>query len=64
MPIQIPLPILRRNPIQRIAHICTHIVIPVLVERERAARVLDEEVQHADFVGAEFGEFGDDVVGD
>lgn len=25
--------------------------------------MLHEEVQEADFVGAEFGEFGDDVVG-
>ena len=64
MPIQIPLPIHRRQPIQRIAHILAHLVIPVLVERQPAARVLDEQVQQADFVVAEFGEFGGDVVGD
>lgn len=63
MPIKIPLVILRRNPIQRIAHIRAHIIVTVLVQRERAARVLHEEGQEADFVGAQFGEFGDDVVG-
>ena len=63
MPIKSPLAILGRNAIQRIAHICAHVIVPVLVQRERAARVLHEEVQEADFVGAEFGEFGDDVVG-
>lgn len=64
MPIQIPLPILGGNPVQRIAHIRAHVVIPVLVQGECAARVLHEEVEHADFVVADFGEFGDDVVGD
>lgn len=64
MPIQIPLPVLRGNPVQRITHIRAHVVIPVLVEGECATRVLHEEVEHADFVVADFGEFGDDVVGD
>ena len=64
MPIQIPLPILGGNAVQSIAHVCAHVVVPVLVEGERAARVLHEEVEHADFVVADFGEFGDDVVGD
>ena len=64
MPIQIPLPIHRRQPIQRIAHIRAHVVIPVLVERQAAAGVLDEQVQQADFVVAQFGELGGDVVGD
>jgi hypothetical protein len=63
MPIKVPLPISRRNPIQRIAHIGAHILVPVLVQRERAAGVLYEEVEHADFVIAEFGELGQDFVG-
>lgn len=63
MPIKIPLPIRRRNPVQRIAHIGAHILVPVLVQRERAAGVLHEQVEHADFVIAEFGELGEDFVG-
>ena len=64
MPIQIPLPIIRGNPIQRITHIRAHIIIPILVQRERTARVLHEQVQHADLVVADFRELGEDGVGD
>lgn len=64
MPIHIPLPILRHYPIQRIAHISPHILIPVLVETKRRARVLHEEVQDANFVVLELREVLDDVVGD
>ena len=64
MPIQPrPLLVLRHYTIQRIAHIGAHILIPVFVQAQRAGRVLDEEVQDADFVGAEFGERGGYVVG-
>ena len=63
MPIEIPLPIRRRNSVQRIAHIGAHILVPVLVQRERAAGVLDKQVEHADFVVADFGELGEDFVG-
>lgn len=63
MSIQLPLPILRRNPVQRIAHVCPHILVPVLVQAQRAARVLDEQVQQARLVRADLGQFGEDVVG-
>lgn len=58
MPINIPPAILRRNPIQRVAHVLAHVVVVVLVEAERAARVLDEQVQQADLVGAQLGQLG------
>lgn len=64
MAIKIPLAILGGQAIQRIAHVGAHIVIPVLVERQAAAGVLDEQVQQADFVVAQFGELGGDVVSD
>lgn len=64
MTVQNPLPILRRNAIQGIAHILPNILVEVFVQAQRAAGVLDEEVEHADFVVAELGEFGDDVVCD
>lgn len=64
MSVQITLPIGRRNPIERVAHVRADIVIPVLVQGEGATGVLYEEVQHANFVVAEFWEFGDDIVGD
>lgn len=64
MPVEIPLAVRRRNPVQRIAHVGAHVLVPVLVQRERAARVLHEQVEHADFVVAEFGELGEDFVGD
>lgn len=64
MPIQVPLAIFRRNAIQRIAHVGSHVLVPVLVQAEGAAGVLDEEVEQAGLVRAQLGEFGDDVVGD
>lgn len=64
MPIQpAGLLILRHQSVQRVRHVRSHVVIPVLVEAERAARVLDEEIQEADFVRGDFGEGGRDVVG-
>ena len=62
MPIQATLLILRHNAIERITHIGAHILIPVLVEAERAARVLDEERQEPDLVVFELGELLDDRV--
>ena len=54
MPIQpLPLPILDHHPIQRIAHIFPNIFIPVLVEAEGAACVLEEEVEEAGFYAGE-----------
>ena len=64
MAIQIPLPIRRSNAIEGITHIGTDIIIPVLVQRERTAGVLDEQVQHADLVVADLGQFREDLVGD
>lgn len=64
MSIQVPLLIIRSDAIQRITHIGAHIVIPVLVQGERAAGVLHEEVQHADLVVLDLGELLEDVVGD
>lgn len=64
MTIQISLPIIRRNPIQRITHISPDIIVPILIQRQRTTRVLHEEVQHADLVVADLGELGEDGVGD
>lgn len=64
VPIKIAFLIVRRNAIQRIAHIGANIVIPVLVQRERTAGMLDEQIQHADLVVTDLGQFGEDVVGD
>lgn len=64
MPIQIPLTIVRRDAIQRVAHVGAHVLVPVLVQREAAAGVLHEEMQSADFVGLQLGQGGDDFVGD
>lgn len=53
MPIHpLPLPpprLLRHDPLQRIAHILPHILIPILIQTQRAARVLHEQVHQADF---------------
>lgn len=37
-------------PVQGVAHIGSHILVPVLVETERTARVLDKEIKQADLV--------------
>lgn len=62
--VQISFSIRRGNPVERVTHIGADIVVPVLVQGEGTAGVLDEEVQHPDLVVAEFGELGDDMVGD
>lgn len=64
MTIQISLPIIRCNAIQRITHISPDIIIPVLIQRQRTTRVLHEQVQHADLVIADLWELGEDGVGD
>lgn len=64
MPIKVPLAIIRRNAIQRVTHIRADVIIPVLVQRETAASMLDEEVQDAALVVAQLGQFGDYLVGD
>lgn len=64
MPIEVPLAVIRRNSLQRISHVRAHVVVPIFVQRQRAARVLHEQVQQANFVVAKLGELGDDFVGD
>jgi hypothetical protein len=65
MPIQtLSLLVLRYNTVQRRAHISANIGVVVLVQRERAGRVLDEEVQEAGLVAFDFGDLLEDVVGD
>ncbi len=64
MPIQRPLLVLGRQPVQRIAHVLPDLLVPVLVQAERTARVLHEEVEQADFVLFELGELLLDVRGD
>lgn len=64
MSVQIALLIGRGNAVQSIAHIRADIVVKVLVERDGAAGMLDEQVEHADLVVAQFGELGEDIVGD
>lgn len=63
MPIQAPLLVLGNHPVQRIAHVGAHILVPVLVQGQRARGVLDEEVQEADFVRGDFGDGVEDVIG-
>lgn len=53
---------LGRDAVERIAHIGADVVVPVLVEAEGAARVLDEQVQQADLVAAQLGQVVYDVV--
>lgn len=56
--------IVRHNPLQSVGHIGLYVVVPVLVERERARGVLDEEVEEADLDGGdERGDLGFDVWG-
>lgn len=64
MSIQFPLLILRRESVERVGHVGADILVPVFVEGEGAGGVLDEEVEEADFVGFQLGEFLEDGVGD
>lgn len=64
MSIQLSLAILRRNTIQRIAHISPDILVPILIQRQRARRVLDKQVQQAHFVGPELRQLAHNVIGD
>jgi hypothetical protein len=62
MPIQRPLPILRRNPIKRITHIRPDILIPILIQTQRARRMLHEQVQQAYFIGFQLRQLRCDVL--
>lgn len=64
MTIKITLTIHRRNAIKSITHISADIVIPVLIERERAASVLHKQVQHADLVVTNLGDLRHNMIGD
>ena len=64
MPVHAAFPVLGDHPVQRIAHVGAHVLVPVLIEAERARRVLDEEVQQARLVLLDLGELLDDRVGD
>lgn len=64
MPVHTSSLVLGHNPVQRIAHISPHVLIPVLVQRQRARRVLNEEIQQARLIVLNLGELLDDDVGD
>lgn len=66
MPIQLLAlgPCLGCNAVQRIRHVRAHVVVPVLVQAERAARVLHEQVQQPHLELPDLGHRADDVVGD
>lgn len=48
--------------IEGVAHVGTDILVPVLIEAEGAAGVLDEEVQQADLVVADGGQLVEDDI--
>ena len=56
--------ILGYHTVQRIPHILARIIVPVLIQAERAAGVLDEEMEDADAVVFDLGDGGGDVRGD
>lgn len=65
VPIQ-PLPapfVLGNDPVQSVGHVGAHVAIVVLIEREGAGRVLNEEGQKAGLVVGDFGEGRGDVRG-
>ena len=63
MPVQHTLLVLWRKAVQRISHIGAHGRIGILVEREAARSVLDEEVHDADFEVPDFGHLAGDFIG-
>jgi hypothetical protein len=64
MPVQLTLPVLRRNSIQRIRHVRAHVFVVIFVQAKGAGCVLNEEVQNADFVVFELRELAHDFIGD
>lgn len=48
--------------VEGVAHVGAHVVVPVLVEAQRAARVLHEQVQQAHAVLPDLGHGGHHVV--
>ena len=55
--------ILNNNPIKRITHIPPNIIIPILIQTQRATRMLQEQVQEAAFHVFDLRERGHDVLG-
>jgi len=53
---------LRGDAVEGVAHIGPHILVPVLVHAQRARRVLDEEIDQADFVITDLRELLGDVI--
>lgn len=64
MPVQIALAVLGGDAIERIAHVLAHLLVPILIHAQRAARVLHKQVQQPDLVGRDLGEGGHDLAGD
>lgn len=57
MPIKLPLPILRRNSIQSIAHILSDILIPILIQTQCTARMLYKQVEQPNLIVLDLWEF-------
>lgn len=64
VPVQIPLPVLRYDSVQRVAHVGPYVFIPVLVQGEGARRVLHEQMEQPDLVVSQLGQVLLDVVRD
>lgn len=65
VPIQaLALFVLGHNAVQRRAHVSAHILVEVFVERQRARRVLDEEIEQPRLVLLDFRDFLENMVGD
>lgn len=56
-------PLLGGDAVEGVRHVGAHVVVPVLVEAERARRVLHEQVEQADLVVLDLGQRVPDVVG-
>lgn len=52
----------RSNSIQSITHVFTNIRVPVLIQTQGTACVLDEKIQKANFVVSNLRERGDDLI--
>lgn len=64
VPVQHTLLVLRRKAVQRISHVGAHSRIGILVKRETAGSVLNEEVHDADFEVLDLWDLARDFVGD
>lgn len=60
----LPLLVLGHYPVQRRAHVGPHIFVPVLVQRQGARCVLDEQVQEPRLVVLDLRQLFEDRVGD